>query len=205
MASEFINDIQRRGASIVSLQRSEKQARDWFFREAQKVTHLDPLTIMNPEEQIYKAKVLPGQMFLFMYDAKHKATLPYWDRFPLVFPFHLERDRFLGINLHYLPLELRVKLMDALYEVSFSNQYSTEQRLRINYDILKSASKFKYAKPCIKEYLYNNVRSRFYLIKFDEWSTVAYLPLQRFVGPNKANVYSDSRKIIRSGRQGNNS
>lgn len=201
--SELLKDIRERGKSLAAMQASQKQARDWFFKEAKKVSYIDPKTIMNPEEQIYKAKVLPGHMFLFMYDAKHKDTLPYWDRFPVIFPFYVEKDRFLGLNVHYLPLEMRVKLMDALFENTFSNDFSKEQRLRINYDILKSASKFKFFKPCVKEYLYSQVRSRFYLIDWKEWSTVAYLPLQRFVGPNKANVYIDSRNIVKSGKQGN--
>jgi len=32
--------------------------------------------------------VEPGGMYMFLYDPKTKAKLPYFDRFPLIFPFN---------------------------------------------------------------------------------------------------------------------
>ena len=63
-----------------------------------------------------------GQMFMFFYDPKNKQTLPYYDRFPLVFPIELYSDGFLGINLHYLPQKYRANLMDALYSIELLNK-----------------------------------------------------------------------------------
>ena len=50
-----------------------------------------------------------GRLNMFFYDPKFKKTLPYYDRFPLVFPFKrgftrqraIEGGSFLGLNLHY--------------------------------------------------------------------------------------------------------
>ena len=60
-----------------------------------------------------------GKLNMFMYDPKFKKTLPYYDTFPLVLPLEKYDDGFLGINLHYLPIPLRIRLLDRL--VDFSN------------------------------------------------------------------------------------
>jgi hypothetical protein len=60
----------------------------------------------------------PGTMVLFVYNAKWKKILPYYDQHPLIFPIHVEADRFLGINLHYLPISYRAQMMDALLSVA---------------------------------------------------------------------------------------
>ena len=68
-----------------------------------------------------KRKSVPfyGRLNMFVYDPKHKKTLPYYDTFPLVLPIEKYPDGFLGCNLHYLPIPLRIKLLDRL--VDFSN------------------------------------------------------------------------------------
>jgi hypothetical protein len=48
-----------------------------------------------------------GNMYLFSYDPKHKDTLPYYDRFPLIFPINKAKGGFLGITMHYLTPILR--------------------------------------------------------------------------------------------------
>jgi hypothetical protein len=136
-------------------------------------------------------------MYLFNYDAKHKDTLPYFDRFPLVFPFKKVKGGFYGINLHYLPLQYRARLMDALYDVTNNNRYDETTRLRISYDILNQASRFRYFKPCVKHYLTSQLRSRFLYIYPSEWDIALFLPLERFQGASKATVFKDSRQALR--------
>ena len=58
-----------------------------------------------------KTKVDIGSMYLFRYDAKFKDKLPYFDAFPLCLPFEPTNNGFWGINLHYLPYLLRVKIV----------------------------------------------------------------------------------------------
>jgi hypothetical protein len=149
-------------------------------------------------------KPLIGRMYLFQYDPKNKATLPYYDRFPLVIPigsgrtsgFAASGGSFLGINLHYLPLPLRAKLMDALYDVSTTKDINEETRLRISYNILQQASKYRFFKPCIKRYLVSHVQTKFFYIEPTEWEMALFLPLDRFVGANKSRIYRDSRDRI---------
>ena len=57
-----------------------------------------------------------GRLNMFIYDPKLKAKLPYYDSFPLVLPIEQYKDGFLGLNLHYLPIGLRVRLLDRLVD-----------------------------------------------------------------------------------------
>ena len=143
-----------------------------------------PRPVINP-----KALTI-GQMYLFIYDAKWKQKLKYWDMHPLIFPISISSDRFMGINMHYLPIGARVRLMDALYD--FSSGPPDKDRLAISYGILKSASKYKYFKPCVHVYLNHYVRSTFMPIPSSDWKKALLLPTQRFVGPRAGSVYSDS-------------
>jgi len=138
-----------------------------------------------------------GEMYTFSYDPKHKDTLPYYDRFPLIFPINKAKGGFLGINFHYLPPMQRAELMDALYSITNNKKYDESTRLKVSYDILNRASKFRMFKPALKHYLTDNIRSKFVYINPTEWDVALFLPTARFVGASKQKVYADSRKIIR--------
>ena len=138
----------------------------------------------------------PGSMYMFMYDPKWKETLPFYDKFPLIFPFKVESDRFMGINLHYLPLQFRAKLMDSLYTTKNNNRYDESTKLRISYDILKGAAKFRYFEPCIKQYLFKQMQSKFMYVYPSEWDMALFLPLERFEKASKAQVWSATRKQV---------
>ena len=113
-----------------------------------------------------------------------------------LFGFAASGGSFLGINLHYLPLPLRARLMDALYAAASTQELDETTRLKISYNILQQASKYRFFKPCIKRYLVSHVKSRFFYIEPTEWEMALFLPIDRFVGANKTRVYRDSRDRI---------
>ena len=102
-------------------------------------------------------------MYMMEYVAKHRATLPYYDRLPLIFPYKKVPGGFMGLNMHYLPLPLRARLMDALYDTANNTKYDESTRLRISYQILEKAAKFREFRPCVKRYLTSQVSSKFFI------------------------------------------
>lgn len=140
-----------------------------------------------------KTEIKPGSMYMYFYDAKHKDTLPFWDRFPLIFPFRVESDRLWGINMHYLPLPLRAKLMDSLYDLTNNNRYDESTKLKLSYQILNASSELRFFKPCVKQYLKSHMRSKFMYIRPEEWDVALFLPCESFVGASKTQVWSDSK------------
>ena len=80
-----------------------------------------------------------GKLNMFFYDPKFKKKLPYYDTFPLVLPLETYNDGFLGINMHYLPIPLRIKLLDKLVDYTNSEKFEeTTTRMVVDYNKLKS-------------------------------------------------------------------
>ena len=171
-------------------------ARQWYRNTAQSYRRIDEKTLMKGDAERLTVKPLVGQMYMYYYDPKHKATLPYYDRFPLVFPYRKVPGGFMGLNLHYLPYIYRAKLMDALYDVANNDKFDETTKLKLNYNILSSSSKFKYFAPCVKHYLTEQLRSRFLYVYPSEWDIALFLPTERFQGATKQKVWQDSKKLI---------
>jgi len=144
--------------------------------------------------------ILPGLMYLFYYDPKYKKVLPYYDRFPLVFPIDYNREGFIGLNLHYLGYNTRLELFRQLELMSNRNQNDPRARIQIAYRMLKGFSRFKAFKPCLKKYLFQHVRSHYVRINSPDWETALFLPVEQFVKRSKTFVWADSERII-SGEQ----
>lgn len=198
MATKRFEDVFKSGR-IKGYKAGDVMIRD-FFRDKALQTKLSGSTKQVIESTSADKRAVaiptPGKMLLFQYDAKHKDTLPYWDAFPVIFPLELYSDSFLGMNLHYLPPVYRIRLMDALYETVSNERYDKTTRLNISYQIMKSASKFRYFKPCIKKYLNSHVRSQLIEIPSQEWDYICFLPLQKFMKAPQRKVWDDSVKSI---------
>ncbi len=169
-------------------------AKNWFKTQMLKLADINPNQLFSQEGEKHLVNEINvssiGSMFMYFYDPKLKDILPYYDTFPVIFVIEIYKDGFLGINLHYLPPYYRAKLMDALYDTALKQK--DMMKLRISYQILKGASKYKLFKPCIKRYLKSHVASRYFFIEPDKWDIVLQLPLQRFVKSDSENVWKKS-------------
>jgi hypothetical protein len=186
----------------------------WFLQQARKTRALaaqekisSVKAITDPNIPKLEGKALPnalsgpstiiGKMLLFQYSPKGAKTLPFWDEFPLIFPINIYHDGYLGINLHYLPPVFRAQLMDDLYQlIILKDKMDEKTRLRISYKILQNRSKTGFYKPCIKRYLYNNVKSQWSVIPVVDWDTAMMLPLQRFHKASDLTVWGNSVKKV---------
>ena len=134
-----------------------------------------------------------GRINMFFYDPKGRKTLPYYDTFPLVLPIERYPDGFLGINFHYLPMGLRLKLLDRI--VDFSNNTKFDESTIIDADYAKLKN-LKEIKPTLKRYLAGRVKTRFRRVDADEFTVAALLPIARWKNGTQQDVYRDSRKMI---------
>lgn len=205
MANVFTN-ILKEGAKQNIIPAQTKKAINWYREQAQEAIVRDQkrLIMANPI-LLNRILPLPGYMYMFHYKPKLYETLPYHDRFPLVFPFRRTKKGFYGINMHYLPFEYRAILMDRLYPLVIDKNYNEETRLRLSYQILTSSSKFRFFRPCVRQYLNNYTKTRYALIPANQWDIALFLPLERFVKPNGGVkptnlVHLESVRKIRRGR-----
>lgn len=195
--SRVFDEILLKGIRSGQMPGRTNDARKWF-REKAKETNVTPSELMRTEERSrLRNRHRQGSMFFFFYDPKHKKTLPYYDRFPLIFPVGPAKGGFYGINFHYLPLPLRAKLMNAIYDVTNNDKFDDTTRAKLTYGLLKSASQFKEFKPTFKHYLKDHVKSRFLMVHPSEWDIALWLPVAEFEKAGQRKVWADSRKIIK--------
>ena len=180
------------------LKTSAKKSRAWFNQQVLLLNkkNITPNKLMQGAN--LKARIIPGNLYMFVYDPKLKESLPYYDRFPLVFPYAATEDGFMGLNMHYLPYQLRVQLLDRL--MVFKNNAKMDETTRIKYSwsLIAGVSKFRAAEPCIKRYLLPNIKSRIIKVESKEWDTALFLPVHQFKKTKVQTVWKESVEQIRN-------
>lgn len=166
----------------------------WFQQQVLLLSkqNITPNKLVKDSPSQNRAGIIPGNLYLYQYDPKYKATLPYYDRFPLVFPFRRTEDGFYGLNMHYLAYPLRIKLLDRLQQFRNNDKMDGNTKLKLSWQLIDGVSRFSLAAPCVKQYLTHHVRSQFVKINSADWATAMLLPVERFVGANKDAVWRDS-------------
>ena len=171
-----------------------RAAGDWFREKVKQASASARMRAVTPTQLLKRQEATDtelGQMLFYKYDPKFAKKLPYWDMYPLVFPFEKAKGGFYGLNLHYIPPRERAVLMDELNSYVTNKKYDATTRLKLSYDLLKG---FGRAVPCVKRYLGTNVRSNTVRINADEWEIAIFLPVERFQKEKARVVWNDSKK-----------
>jgi hypothetical protein len=169
-----------------------KKSKTWFQQQAKLLGNVTPNKVMKSDPTSLKARVIPGKLYMFLYDPKTKDKLPYYDMFPLVFPFKKTPDGFIGLNMHYLPYQMRVMLLDKLMDFATNKKMSETTKLNYSWSMIDGVSRYRLAEPCVKRYLASHIRTSLKLIDANDWATAMLLPVEQFVGSSKQKVWQDS-------------
>ena len=194
LSQEGFLDTLKSAIKTSSATAKARAAGDWFKEKVKQASASARMRAVTPAQLLKRQEegsAALGKMLFYKYDPKFAKKLPYWDMYPLVFPFEKAKGGFYGLNLHYIPPRDRAVLMDELKEYATNNKYDATTRLKITYDLLKGYGR---AVPCIKRYLGSNVRSNTVRINSDEWEIAIFLPVERFQKQKKSVVWNDSRK-----------
>jgi hypothetical protein len=195
-------DIFSQVRADIEARRGRTPSHDWLYSKVRDLagTSLSARELMRDQRDNLTNRILPGRLYMFSYDPLGKGTpgLPYYDRFPMIMPFETTSNGFIGINFHYLPPLLRLKLLEKMsaYTANASNNDVTT-RIKADWAVLKNASKFKEVKPAVKRYVSSQVRSRFLWIEPEDWATAVLLPTQKFVGKSTGYVHNQSKQQMR--------
>tara|TARA_B100000073_G_C23638043_1_gene535432 strand:+ start:293 stop:892 length:600 start_codon:yes stop_codon:yes gene_type:complete len=172
-----------------------RAAGDWFREKVKQAGASARMKAVTPNQLLRRQpddNILLGKMFFYKYDPKFAKKLPYWDMYPLVFPFEKAPGGFYGLNLHYIPPRDRAVLMDNLNQYASNNKYDQTTRLELSYRLLK---RYGRAVPCVKRYLGDRIVSQTVRIDADEWEIAIFLPVERFQKASKGEVWKDSRRF----------
>ena len=180
------------GETPLETEKRSQESLEWFKGRLRKIRQPVNKLITDDDFPVVSKPEL-GRMHMYRYDAKYQDVLPYWDKFPLTIVFEFLADGFMGINLHYIAPRYRTPLLLSLYEIATDNEQDEERRVMLSYQLIKTVSGLRYAKPCVKRYLYAHIDYRIAEVPMDYWDMMVMLPSQQFnVNANK--VYADSRE-----------
>ena len=177
--------------SVVKAAKGRPRSTDWFRDIIKEFGQTGAMDLIRDG----KLKRTPffGRLNMFFYDPKLKTKLPYYDTFPLVLPLERYPDGFLGINFHYLPINLRIRLLDRMVDFSNNTEFDESTTLDVDYTGVKG---IRLVKPTLKRYLSGRVKTNFRRIDADEFTVATLLPVQRFKKASDQEVYKDSRKML---------
>lgn len=172
---------------------------DWMKNRSQVASQ----NLIKENASKFEATGRWGHIYQFVYDAKTKSKLKYYDFFPMSIVLEQYKNGFLGLNLHYLPLMMRFGLMNQLWNFisSPTGELDEDTRFALRYSMLKSISGKKYYRPCIKRYLYSHMKTPMYHIPSDKWLFAMVLPSSKFFDKQGSvilnrTVYIDSRNSV---------
>lgn len=180
-----------------NLEDASKKSRAWFSQQVlilrgQRIT---PQKVLTSNANQLRQRISPGFLYMFSYDPKYKEELPYYDAFPLVFPYATAPGGFIGLNLHYLPYQMRITLLDRLMTFANNDKMDETTKIKYSWQLINGVSRYKLAQPCIKQYLNEHVRSPFRRIESNDWATAMMLPVEQFTKATREQVWTDSRRI----------
>ena len=176
------------------IQARTKESMRWFRTRVSQMKSVNRTSLMKDARN--RKRFIYGDMYMYMYDPKHKRTLPYYDRFPLTIPIEPAKGGFLGLNLHYLPQTLRAQFLDQLYDRTNNTKFDESTRFNVTYKMLKGLSGKPYFKACVKHYLTSQIRSSFAIVDSADWEIAIFLPTESFRKSSMENVWKESRKKI---------
>ena len=179
--------------SVVKAAGGRPKSTEWYKDKIKEFGKPKSLDLIRDGKR--NAKPFYGRLNMFTYNPKHRKTLPYYDTFPLVLPIERYQDGFLGINLHYLDIKQRMRLLDRLVDFSNNTKFDESTKL-IVLGKYKRLSKIRGVRPTIHRYLAGNVMSHFRRIDADEFTVATLLPVQRFKKASAKEVWKESRSMI---------
>ena len=171
MADNFIQSVQ-------DATKDAPKSIKWYRNKIQDFGKPKPLDLIRDG----KRATIPSSFNLnmFIYDPKHKKTLPYYDTFPLV----LSLERYNDGSIENIPE---------------GNQYKETDRLRVSYQraIRLPGEPGRMAKAVVKRYLYGHMKSQVRIVTPDEWVIAVLLPVQRFRKASTSKVYNRTKKLYK--------
>lgn len=122
--------------------------------------------------------VLLGRFYTYKYFARDKE--PVFDMYPIVLVTLVRPQWFEGINLHYIEPRFRKEYWDQLKEfitIRDGGKYFNG----IQYRQVYRTAKYRFGRPCIKRYRYENIFGRILRIGDATWDESALADREIFI------------------------
>ena len=101
-----------------------------------------PMQVLKGNPAQLTTRLMPGKMYMYIYDPLHKDKIPYFDRFPCTLLYKRTISGFSGINFHYLPYQMRMHLLFHLMQYKTNAKMDETTRIKYSWDAIKGVRKF---------------------------------------------------------------
>ena len=169
----------------------------------------DPIFDTNEEKKLLNIGFIPGKIYTYFYNPLYREILDFYDINPLVFvhkTWYCENtgnNIMSGINLHFIPKELRVILLENFYrafpnevgksiEFAYKNEvYTKIQRIQETMGYLKSAldiyknNSYKFA---YRNYIISRI-DRLRYVEYHDWELIPFLDADTIIGKSVNEIY----------------
>lgn len=173
-------DLDKLATRVLYDKSAAKKSQQWFADQVKYLGNaVSPNSVMANGAR-RRSYLIPGQMVMYFYHPKHIDTLPYYDTFPLIFPFAQTAETFTGINFHYLPTKARVVLLKNMLDFATNDKLDEKTRLRFQWDYIGGISRYRGVNAAVKMYRYDHVQSQFLFVPAQQWFNAVMLPFERF-------------------------
>jgi hypothetical protein len=204
---ELINKYKSYVKSSGGISRARKNSNLWLK---------NTLADSNNEsiESIQRGNLLkPGKIYTFNYSAKtYLDPLPYYDTNPMILSLGVNTSVKplieYGININYLPNEIKEKFLDSVYTAykssinenikGLNSQRADKQKeLSITYKMIKPLVDKYYLGFAIKNYIPER-KTNVKVISYENWHHALLLETASFIGASKTKVRFDYIKYIKN-------
>lgn len=202
-AVEYNNEIRKRGGRTLAQEYAYKYFIGKYWTGG--------ASYEKPQESTRNVNnFVPGKIYTFEYDPLHADDLDFYDTQPIMLSLgqKLNEDGSvlqLGINLNFIPFNLRKKLLDLVFQKcrgiildnlgDLNRDVSNSQRpLPITYaaaTLMLEGTGFEFA---IRSY-YRNRISKAKVVDYEDWFQVLLIDTERIIGDSIVNIYNYYNKF----------
>jgi len=150
-----------------------------------------------PRKQISSRNIRPGTMILYKYNAKDKQKS--YDNTPCTIILWRTKSHTLGINMHWMPIQLREKLIDVIYAYNKDN-IKNNKPLEITYKQLKPHIIQLGALPIVRLYINSRMSNHGVIVPSDKMKIAARYSNENFKAPSAEKLFKKAHKDFRAKR-----
>lgn len=153
--------------------------------------------LLKQRQRIKGKHFIPGNLIFTSYNAKYKENT--YDKTPLILILRKGTRHTLGLNFHWIPLRMRLKLIKTILKLNKQN-IKNNKPLEFSYKELKPMLKGLGYAPCIRLYINKRLGHTGVIIKPERLIQVARLKTESFTNGRYSaeELYSKALKAGKS-------
>lgn len=149
--------------------------------------------LLQARKRLNKDDLMVGNLIWTSYNAKDK-TQP-WDKKPMFLVLSRSRGYTLGLNWHWLPVSMRVKLLQLILQINKNKR--KDEVFSIRYKELKPLLKKLGYYPCIRLYINKRLGRNCVNIPHEQFPSCAVLDTALFTGIQPEKIYKSIKQKVK--------